>query len=161
MPDGWNWVRWIIVAGNYKYKNMKKSTLRFIFTVILIGTSITSYSQYRYSGISDIEKHGDWYRVYSETGKEIKSMYAPSVGELVGSASNFFIMRRGDWYDLYNARNTRRSMHPLSEPLYPSTTTGSWWSMTIGSTRMTGLVRNWTVDIHDKSLWFKIMNISI
>ena len=29
-------------------------------------------------------------------------MYAPSVGELVGSASNFFIMRRGDWYDLYN-----------------------------------------------------------
>lgn len=95
-------MRWIIVAGNYKYKNMKKSTLRFIFTVILIGTSITSYSQYRYSGISDIEKHGDWYRVYSETGKEIKSMYAPSVGELVGSASNFFIMRRGDWYDLYN-----------------------------------------------------------
>jgi hypothetical protein len=86
---------------------MKGSFLKIILTVCLCAISLNGYSQDRYKSISSIEKQGEWYHIYDETGRQVKTMYARSTGELMGFASDFFIMKSGSWYYLYDVHCKR------------------------------------------------------
>lgn|SRR5574344_488152 len=82
---------------------MKVSFNYVIFIFCLFAFSLSAHSQDKCKSISNIERHGEWYRIYDDKGKEVKDLYVSSVGELIGVSSNHFIMKRGVWIDLYNA----------------------------------------------------------
>ncbi|MDR0758127.1 MAG: hypothetical protein LBF85_09815 [Tannerella sp.] len=63
--------------------------------------------------IGSIEKRSNWYDIYNERGKKIKTIHA-GIGELVGFGSHFFIVKRGNWYDLYNETGTKYKTLPVS-----------------------------------------------
>ena len=58
------------------------------------------------TGISLVEKHGNWYYIYDETGHHTKSVPA-SIGSLRGFGADYFVVEKGNWYYLYDESGKR------------------------------------------------------
>ena len=53
--------------------------------------------------ISYIETTKNWYYIYDESGKKIKTLYRNGVGEIKGWGNDFFVTKRGAYYLIYDA----------------------------------------------------------
>ena len=53
--------------------------------------------------ISYIETTKNWYYVYDESGKKIKTLYRSGIGEIKGWGKDFFVTKRGAFYLICDA----------------------------------------------------------
>ena len=56
--------------------------------------------------ISHIETTKNWYYIYNQDGKKIKTL-SSNIGELQGFSSTFFIVKSGSWYYIYDAKGNK------------------------------------------------------
>ena len=63
--------------------------------------------------ISDVSLKGSWYQVFNEDGKKISEM--PSSGkEVLGVASDFFVVEHGAWIQTYDENCKKITEMPSS-----------------------------------------------
>lgn len=77
------------------------TALLLCFSGLSIGNAYTTNSEISSSSISRIERKGNFYNIYDESGKLIKSK-STSIGELIGWGTNYFIVTTTSFYDLYD-----------------------------------------------------------
>ena len=77
---------------------MKK--LLIIMVLLLLG--INSQAQ----SISYIETTKNWYYIYDQNGKKIKTLSC-NIGELQGFSASFFIVKSGSWYYLCDVKGNK------------------------------------------------------
>ena len=53
--------------------------------------------------ISYIETTKNWYYIYDESGKKIKTLYRSGIGDIKGWGKDFFVTRRGAFYLICDA----------------------------------------------------------
>ena len=75
---------------------MKKIT---IFMFLLVALTM----QAQQKEISYIETTKNWYYVYDESGKKIKTLYRSGIGEIKGWGKDFFVTKRGAFYLICDA----------------------------------------------------------
>jgi hypothetical protein len=89
-------------------------TKQLIFLSIILSLSFALNAQkVVINTIGNIEKRGNWYEIYNEQGKKIKTI-PTGIGELVGFGTHFFIVKRGNWYDLYSETGKKYKTLPVS-----------------------------------------------
>ncbi|MBO4827599.1 MAG: SLAP domain-containing protein [Prevotella sp.] len=77
--------------------------MKQIFIVVLLSLACQLQAQ----SISHIETTNNWYYIYDQSGKKIKTLSA-SQGELVGYSSSFYIIKQGrSFYITYDASGKR------------------------------------------------------
>ena len=72
----------------------------------LILFFLLSISNLQAQNISYIETTKNWYYIYDQDGKKIKTM-SSNIGELQGFCSSFFIVKNGTWYYIYDAEGKK------------------------------------------------------
>ena len=77
---------------------MKKALLFILFLMYMVGLKAQS--------ISHIETTKNWYYIYDQDGKKIKTL-STYIGELQGFSSTFFIVKSGSWYYIYDAKGNK------------------------------------------------------
>lgn len=53
--------------------------------------------------ISHIETTKNWYYIYDESGKKIKTLYRSGIGDIKGWGKDFFVTKRGAYYLICDA----------------------------------------------------------
>ena len=78
---------------------MKKALLFILFSMCMVGLKAQS--------ISHIEPTKNWYYIYDQDGKKIKTL-STSQGELKGYSSTFYIIKQGTaFYITYDVKGKR------------------------------------------------------
>lgn len=75
---------------------MKKLLL---FVLLMVATTI----QAQQKEISYIETTKNWYYIYDESGKKIKTLYRSGIGDIKGWGKDFFVTKRGAYYLICDA----------------------------------------------------------
>lgn len=81
------------------------TTLLFGFSGSAIG-NVTAINTDISESISRIERKGNFYHIYDETGKLVKSK-STSIGELEGWGADYFIVSTVSFYDLYDMQGNK------------------------------------------------------
>lgn len=71
----------------------------FLFVLMMMATTI----QAQQKEISYIETTKNWYYIYDENGKKIKTIYRNGIGDIKGWGKDFFVTKRGVYYLICNA----------------------------------------------------------
>ena len=58
--------------------------------------------------LSNVERDGNWYRFYDETGKRYRTESVASTGELVGWSSSMVIFKNGNFFYVYDVEMKKR-----------------------------------------------------
>ena len=58
--------------------------------------------------LSNVERDGNWYRFYDETGKRYRSESVATTGELVGWSSSMVIFKNGNFFYVYDVEMKNR-----------------------------------------------------
>ena len=83
--------------------------MRFILSVILLWAAVSTQAQQK--EISYIETTKNWYYIYDESGKKIKTLYRSGIGEIKGWGKDFFVTKRGPYYLICDANgNTLKTL---------------------------------------------------
>ncbi len=109
---------------------MKKLLLSIVLLLSVVNLPAQS--------ISHIETTKNWYYIYDQDGKKIKTL-SSTIGELQGFSASFFVVKSGSWYYIYDANGKKTktlSESTVGKVLYVSGETftsqvGSWiytWS---------------------------------
>ena len=73
--------------------------MKIFLTLAFVLLSITTLQA---QSISHIESTKNWYYIYDQDGKKIKTL-SSTIGELQGFSSTFFVVKSGSWYYIYDA----------------------------------------------------------
>lgn len=114
---------------------------KLIILLASISLSVSAFAQ----SISNVEKQGNWYNVYNEQGKKVKSMSAGIIGEVKGWCSTFFVAQQGSWISIYNIDG--KKLKTLN-----SNTVGE--VISVSANTITTKMGNWiyTYDVNGKKL---------
>ena len=113
---------------------------------ILVALIVGCCSVWAMGGsISNIERSGNWYYIYDELAKKVKTLRASSVGDVKGWCSDFFVAQNGSWIYLFDING--KKLKPLS-----SSTTGE--VIAVSGKTFTTKSGNWiyTFDINGKKI---------
>ena len=77
---------------------MKKLLLSIV--LLLSVTNLQAQS------ISHIETTKNWYYIYDQDGKKIKTL-SSTIGELQGFSASFFVVKSSSWYYIYDANGKK------------------------------------------------------
>jgi hypothetical protein len=69
--------------------------------VFLLWTFVSVQAQQK--DISHIETTKNWYYIYDESGKKIKTLYRSGIGDIKGWGKDFFVSKRGAFYLICDA----------------------------------------------------------
>ena len=75
--------------------------MKFILSVLLLWVAV--YVQAQQKEISYIETTKNWYYIYDESGKKIKTLYRNGIGDIKGWGKDFFVTKRGAFYLICDA----------------------------------------------------------
>lgn len=70
-----------------------------IFVLLMMAMTIQAQEK----EISYIETTKNWYYIYDESGKKIKTLYRSSIGDIQGWGKDFFVTKRGAFYLICDA----------------------------------------------------------
>jgi len=83
--------------------------MKKLFTIVLLLVTLTMQAQQK--EISHIETTKNWYYIYDESGKKIKTLYRSGIGEIKGWGKDFFVTKRGPYYLICDANgNTLKTL---------------------------------------------------
>ena len=83
--------------------------MKKLFTIMLLLVALTTQAQQK--EISYIETTKNWYYIYDESGKKIKTLYRNGIGEIKGWGKDFFVTKRGPYYLICDANgNTLKTL---------------------------------------------------
>jgi hypothetical protein len=83
--------------------------MKFILSVILLWVAVSMQAQQK--EISYIETTKNWYYIYDESGKKIKTLYRSGIGDIKGWGKDFFVTKRGAYYLICDANgNTLKTL---------------------------------------------------
>lgn len=57
--------------------------------------------------ISSIERSGNWYYIYDDSGKRTHTLSVSSIGTVVGWGNGFFVSKSGNWIYLFDSNGKR------------------------------------------------------
>ena len=77
--------------------------MKLLITLSLMWFSIANLQA---QSISHIETTKNWYYIYDQDGKKIKTL-SSTIGELQGFSSTFFVVKSGSWYYIYDANGKK------------------------------------------------------
>lgn len=87
-----------------KYNEINMSIMRILLTLAIILLSVVNLQA---QSISHIETTKNWYYIYDQNGKKIKTL-STSQGELKGYSSTFYIIKQGSaFYVTYDVNGKR------------------------------------------------------
>ena len=75
--------------------------MRLFVLFLLIWVSVSVQAQQK--EISHIETTKNWYYIYDESGKKIKTLYRNGIGDIKGWGKDFFVTKRGAYYLICDA----------------------------------------------------------
>ena len=75
---------------------------KLIISIVLL----LSVANLQAQSISHIETTKNWYYIYDQDGKKIKTL-SSTIGELQGFSSTFFVVKSGSWYYIYDANGKK------------------------------------------------------
>ena len=75
--------------------------MRLFVLFLLIWVSVSVQAQQK--EISYIETTKNWYYIYDESGKKIKTLYRSGIGDIKGWGKDFFVTKRGAYYLICDA----------------------------------------------------------
>jgi hypothetical protein len=75
--------------------------MRLFVLFLLIWVSVSVQAQQK--EISYIETTKNWYYIYDESGKKIKTLYRNGIGDIKGWGKDFFVTKRGAFYLICDA----------------------------------------------------------
>ena len=75
--------------------------MRLFVIFVLIWAAVSVQAQQK--EISYIETTKNWYYIYDESGKKIKTLYRSGIGEIKGWGKDFFVTKRGAFYLICDA----------------------------------------------------------
>ena len=75
--------------------------MKKLFTIVLLLVTLTMQAQQK--EISHIETTKNWYYIYDESGKKIKTLYRSGIGDIKGWGKDFFVTKRGTYYLICDA----------------------------------------------------------
>ena len=75
--------------------------MKKLFTIVLLLVTLTMQAQQK--EISYIEITKNWYYIYDESGKKIKTLYRSGIGDIKGWGKDFFVTKRGAFYLICDA----------------------------------------------------------
>lgn len=84
--------------------------MKRIFIVLILLLSITGAQA---QSISYIETTKNWYYIYDQNGKKIKTLSC-NIGELQGFCASFFIVKSNSWYYIYDTKGNKIKTMSLS-----------------------------------------------
>ena len=67
---------------------------------------LLSVANLQAQSISHIETTKNWYYIYDQDGKKIKTL-SSTIGELQGFSASFFVVKSGSWYYIYDANGKK------------------------------------------------------
>jgi hypothetical protein len=70
-----------------------------IFMLLMVATTIQAQEK----EISHIETTKNWYYIYDESGKKIKTLYRSGIGDIKGWGKDFFVTKRGAFFLICDA----------------------------------------------------------
>ena len=84
--------------------NKKCMSMMRIF--LIIAVMLLSAANLQAQSISHIETTKNWYYIYDQDGKKIKTL-SSTIGELQGFSSTFFVVKSSSWYYIYDANGKK------------------------------------------------------
>ena len=75
--------------------------MRLFVSFVLLWAVVSKQAQQK--DISHIETTKNWYYIYDESGKKIKTLYRSGIGDIKGWGKDFFVTRRGAFYLICDA----------------------------------------------------------
>ena len=75
--------------------------MKKLFTIVLLLVTLTMQAQQK--EISYIEITKNWYYIYDESGKKIKTFLRSGIGDIKGWGKDFFVTKRGAFYLICDA----------------------------------------------------------
>lgn len=78
--------------------------MRQLYTILLFLLAFVDKAQCQQ--ISYIETTKNWYYIYDESGKKIKT-FSTNIGELKGYSSSIFVVQSGSWIYVYDAKGNK------------------------------------------------------
>ena len=75
---------------------------KLLLSIVLL----LSVANLQAQSISHIETTKNWYYIYDQDGKKIKTL-SSTIGELQGFSASFFVVKSGSWYYIYDANGKK------------------------------------------------------
>lgn len=75
---------------------------KLLLSIVLL----LSVANLQAQSISHIETTKNWYYIYDQDGKKIKTL-SSTIGELQGLSSTFFVVKSGSWYYIYDTNGKK------------------------------------------------------
>jgi hypothetical protein len=75
---------------------------KLLLSIVLLLSVVNLQAQ----SISHIETTKNWYYIYDQDGKKIKTL-SSTIGELQGFSSTFFVVKSSSWYYIYDANGKK------------------------------------------------------
>lgn len=75
--------------------------MRLFVSFVLLWVVVSIQAQQK--EISHIETTKNWYYIYDESGKEIKTLYRSGIGDIKGWGKDFLVTKRGAYYLICDA----------------------------------------------------------
>jgi len=75
---------------------------KLLLSIVLL----LSVANLQAQSISHIETTKNWYYIYDQDGKKIKTL-SSTIGELQGFSSTFFVVKSSSWYYIYDANGKK------------------------------------------------------
>ena len=75
--------------------------MRLFISFVLLWTFVSMQAQQK--EISHIETTKNWYYIYDESGKKIKTLYRSGIGDIKGWGKDFLVSKRGAYYLICDA----------------------------------------------------------
>jgi len=75
---------------------------KLLLSIVLL----LSVANLQAQSISHIETTKNWYYIYDQDGKIIKTL-SSTIGELQGFSASFFVVKSGSWYYIYDANGKK------------------------------------------------------
>ena len=75
---------------------------KLLLSIVLLLSVVNLLAQ----SISHIETTKNWYYIYDQDGKKIKTL-SSTIGELQGFSASFFVVKSGKWYYIYDANGKK------------------------------------------------------
>ena len=75
--------------------------MRLFVSFVLLWVVVSIQAQQK--EISHIETTKNWYYIYDESGKKIKTLYRSGIGDIKGWGKDFLVTKRGAYYLICDA----------------------------------------------------------
>ena len=76
---------------------------KLLLSIVLLLSVVNLQAQ----SISHIETTKNWYYIYDQDGKKIKTL-SSTIGELQGFSASFFVVKSSSWYYIYDANGKKK-----------------------------------------------------